>query len=1003
MRYIWFYIFLLSGLTSFHAWGRGTGVFVSSDRLPYDPADNKSCEIGDLDRDGDLDLFFTGEHNYLYRNNGSGSFTDITADNFPAAKSEDGGDDAEFGDVDGDGDLDIVMLNLSGSPELYLNNGRGVFTDVTFTNLSSTAYRGKDIELGDVDNDGDLDIYITSFIDRSRLYLNNGSGIFNDTTTSCLPPDGGLSMGADFGDVDGDNDLDIVVAKRRDFDTGQADNHLYLNDGNGIYIDATLTNMPDKDSMSFDVKLGDVDGDNDLDIYVSNRGQNSLYLNNGNGVFVDATSSCLPDDSGISYEAALGDMDGDGDLDIFVANNEEVFGEQNRLYLNNGNGVFSDDTSNIPFDHAWSVDIELGDIDGDGDLDAVISNDGNRNYLYENNGTGLLCYATSLLPPNYYSTYNSAIADVDGDGDQDIFLATMCAWQNRLYLNSGDKFIDATSSNLPTNHDCSQIAEFGDVDNDGDPDLFIGNWVEAAGHQDSLYLNDGTGNFIDVTSSYLPALSYETYDIELGDLSGDGYIDIFAVGSKGNGPANLLYVNNGAGKFHTQTTALYSIISPDACSGDTDGDGDRDIILANSSQTYLFLNDGTAQFSEASNHIIPQVGSEKVTFDDLDNDGDLDLTIIIYGDGEARIYINEGGVFTYRVDTVGSGETSGLGKRTLPTGSRKAIYGDVNEDLFSDMITIHIGSTQLFLNGGGEWFYNSTDNLPGFDRDGQDSKLIDIDGDGDLDLFIVTSSENWIYLNQNDSIFSNPSLLFDSGDYNGDGISDIAVFRSSNGLWAIRGITSIYFGGIGDIPAAGDFNGNGTTDIAIYRPYSGLWAIRNISRCYFGSNNDIPTCRDFDGNGTTDIGIFRPSIGLWAIRGLTRTYFGSSSDIAVPLQNNPSSACNIGIFRDSMGLWAVQDETRLYFGAEGDLPVPGDYNGDRVLEMGIFRPSSGLWAIRGGTRSYFGASSDLPIPADYSGDSIDNIGIFRGGSGLWAVKDLTRCYFGRSSDIPVSR
>jgi hypothetical protein len=243
----------------------------------------------------------------------------------------------------------------------------------------------------------------------------------------------------------------------------------------------------------------------------------------------------------------------------------------------------------------------------------------------------------------------------------------------------------------------------------------------------------------------------------------------------------------------------------------------------------------------------------------------------------------------------------------------------------------------------------------------------------------------------------------DSGDYNGDGTADLAVFRSSSGLWAVRGVSRLYFGGSSDIPSPGDYNGDGTTDVGLYRPSSGLWAISEVTRIYFGGSSDQPIPSDYDGDGACDPGIFRPSSGLWAVTGITRTYFGSSSDSAVSGDYNGDGTSDIGLYRSSSGLWAIQGVTRVYFGGSSDSPVAGDYSGGGGRQIGIFRASSGLWAIRGVTRIYFGGSSDTPVPADYNGDGSDDTGIFRSASGLWAISDLTRAYFGSGGDIPVVR
>jgi len=248
------------------------------------------------------------------------------------------------------------------------------------------------------------------------------------------------------------------------------------------------------------------------------------------------------------------------------------------------------------------------------------------------------------------------------------------------------------------------------------------------------------------------------------------------------------------------------------------------------------------------------------------------------------------------------------------------------------------------------------------------------------------------------------SPIIDSGDYNGDSTSDIAVFRASSGLWAIRGITRAYFGANGDVPAPGDYDGDGSTDIALFRASSGLWAVKSQTRVYFGASGDTAVPGDYRGEGTCDSAIFRPASGLWAIRGITRVYFGASSDKPVPVYaSGRSMGKDIAIFRPSSGLWAVRGLSRTYFGASSDTPVAGNYTATYGnLNIGIFRNSSGLWAIKDLTRAYFGSSNDQPVPGNYTGFIPDDIGIFRASSGLWAIKGNTRVYFGTDGDIPVS-
>jgi len=240
-------------------------------------------------------------------------------------------------------------------------------------------------------------------------------------------------------------------------------------------------------------------------------------------------------------------------------------------------------------------------------------------------------------------------------------------------------------------------------------------------------------------------------------------------------------------------------------------------------------------------------------------------------------------------------------------------------------------------------------------------------------------------------------------DFNGDGTADIAIFRESSGLWAIRDLSRIYFGALDDQPVPRDYNGDGTSEIGIFRSSSGLWAIKEITRAYFGSSGDQPVPADYSGDGSCQMGIFRESNGLWSVRNNTRTYFGQSGDEPVPADFDGNHIYEVGLFRPDTGLWAIRNLSRMYFGSSEDEAVQADYDGDGICDVGIFRPTTGLWAIRDLTRSYFGGSTDDPIPSDYNGDGAEDIGIFRASSGLWAISGFTRVYFGTVGDIPVTR
>ncbi len=243
----------------------------------------------------------------------------------------------------------------------------------------------------------------------------------------------------------------------------------------------------------------------------------------------------------------------------------------------------------------------------------------------------------------------------------------------------------------------------------------------------------------------------------------------------------------------------------------------------------------------------------------------------------------------------------------------------------------------------------------------------------------------------------------ESGDYSGDGLSDLAIFRPASGLWAIRDLTRTYFGQPADVPVSGDYSGDGMADIAVFRSASGLWAVRNITRAYFGQSGDIPAPGDYDGDGSADLAIFRPGSGLWSVSGLGRTYFGTAGDIPVAGDYTGDGFMDVAVFRPASGLWSVKDVTRVYFGGLGDTPVPGDYDGWGMFRPAIFRSSSGLWSVRGVTRAYFGNAGYQAVPGNFAISGLDQIGVFRPSTGLWVIQGLTRVYFGGYGDLPATR
>ncbi len=247
--------------------------------------------------------------------------------------------------------------------------------------------------------------------------------------------------------------------------------------------------------------------------------------------------------------------------------------------------------------------------------------------------------------------------------------------------------------------------------------------------------------------------------------------------------------------------------------------------------------------------------------------------------------------------------------------------------------------------------------------------------------------------------------LIDSGDYDGDGTSDAGLFRASAGFWAVRNVTRVYRGTVGDIPACGDYDNDGKTEVALYRPSRGMWSVHGLTTIYYGASSDIPVPGDWDGDGFCDVGVFKPSSGLWAIRNVTRVYFGASGDVPVPFYKLGTREKSFAVWRPSTGKWATRGEASVYLGARGDYPVPADYSGEGMEDPAIFRCASGLWLVPDVTRVTYGTAGDWPAPADYTGDRRAEVAVYRPNysiyGGYWAIRGTTTFTFGVSTDVPV--
>ena len=724
--------------------------------------------LGDLDSDGDLDAFVTSRYspNTVLLNDGSGRFA-IAERHLLELESK----DVELGDVDNDGDLDAIIANsprnafsggipkfATGGPDtVWLNDGTG-----SFEHTQSVGERTSfDIDVGDIDADGDLDAFVAG--KDSGVWINDGKGRFDFSELSGVTFSQ-LGQGV-LGDVDGDDDLD-VVASSGSLEEGL----LFLNEGDGMLVPHVAF-----EGSARGVHLENLDQDSTADLFVmgnsANGFNNEVYFNQGDGQFVNSQQSLRSNaDRGVSS----GDIDGDTDIDVVVAHTR---GEQ--VWLNDGNGVFVDGKD--VDDRVYGVRvISLGDVDGDSDLDLVVGYDNLHTWL--NDGEGGFTRVATIG-----DTIGEAVAlgDIDGDGDIDAMISNATE-ANEIWLNDGSgEFSESVESwRTSVEFDAAETdLVLGDLDGDGDLDVLV------TGPSSNVWLNDGRGRFVDSVQDL------NVIEVALGDVDNDGDLDALVqrFGQEYHEDVFRIYLNDGTSNL-VDTGQLLG--RSDADSGtlvDLDGDGDLDVVIGTiaSDHSELWFNDGRGVFTFGSTAFDARATST-IAFEDLDGDGDLDAFVATSRHDVNTIWLNDGmGHFTDTGQQLGG---------QLHTRDVSLVDVDADGDIdaiVANQLEFGVETNQLWINDGQGTF---TENDQPLGTSGLSIDVDDLDGDGDLDVFFTNLGNNHVWLNVGED-----EVIMVPGDANRDGQVD--EHDAAQVIFAGK-----YLTGLGASWEEGDWNGDGVFD-----------------------------------------------------------------------------------------------------------------------------------------------------------------------------------------------
>ncbi|MCG2611992.1 T9SS type A sorting domain-containing protein [Flavobacterium sp. SM15] len=624
-------------------------------------------------------------------------------------------------DLDGDGDKDVLTSSYYGNRLVWLENLNGLGDDVALHVISSTIQTAWGVYTADLDGDDDLDVVVASLSGNGLTWYENtdGNGTFvlKQATYAYQP---NLVMAAD---MDNDTDLDLVWSSKNDGTI----NWIRNSDGLGTF--ATTFNLENNVSSVMSFYPADMDGDGDNDIvscYATDGGSHGVtwYKNNGFGIF----GSKIVISNAVDYVTSVyaGDLDGDGDMDVVSASGGD---DKIAWYKNlDGIGTFgAQQVLSLTADAAAVV--RIADVDGDNDKDVIFGSNDDKTIGWFKNIDGMGNFSSeTFIAPNSGDIRDIYFSDMDADGDLDFLTASNIDNNIKLFKNT-DGTGNFASSILTKHIDGGRIVVADDLDGDGDKDIIAASyWDDKISWFKNL---DGQGNFYN-SQTIISATINGASSVFVGDVNGDGFKDVLTTSYIDN--TVVWYKNtDGLGTFAAPQIIdanLYQ--SSRVYLSDIDNDGDLDVFALGSTKIAWYKNlDGQGSFSTPQTiDNINNFTMYDMSFGDLDSDGDLDISVAgTYG---MMRYLNINGQGTF-------------GTRLLiETSNHKAVstkITDIDGDGDNDLVYIgYIGTsaTSSFVgwseNMNGLGSFGSLQIISTILSTPKSVIVADFDNDGDMDV-----------------------------------------------------------------------------------------------------------------------------------------------------------------------------------------------------------------------------------------------------------------------------